>query len=143
MRNHALIYPMTALVVLSCTVLVRLFLSRKRAVRSGEITTSFYRTFQGAVEPERTAKHARNFSNLFEAPTLFYAASLSAMQVGDTPVTFVILAWGYVAARVVHTVIHLGANRLRHRIPAYFVSWILLVAMWVHIVVHVGAAPDS
>ena len=56
------------------------------------------------------------------------------MITGVTGVVMVSLAWGYVAARVVHTAIHLGPNKLRWRIRAYFLSWVALAAMWVTLV---------
>jgi hypothetical protein len=136
MSPNALVYPMFALVVLSATVLVRLFRSRVRAVREGKVTAKYYRIFQGETEPEEAAKPARHFSNLFEAPTLFYAACLAAMVTGDTGVFVQILAWLYVAARTVHAYIHLGRNRLGRRINAYFVSWLVLMALWIHVATH-------
>ena len=127
----SLIYPMFAMVLLTATVLVILFRSRVRAVRGNEISARFFRVYQGEVEPESTAKPARHFSNLFEAPTLFYVACLAAMITGETGTTMVTLAWAYVAARVVHAWVHLGGNRLRFRIRAYFAGWLVLLAMWV------------
>jgi hypothetical protein len=46
----------------------------------------------------------------------------------------VVLAWAYVAARITHASIHLGSNRLRWRIRAYFASWVILMAMWVTLI---------
>jgi hypothetical protein len=140
MRPYALVYPMFALVVLSATVLVILFRSRVRAVREGKVTAKYYRIFQGETEPEETAKPARHFSNLFEAPTLFYAACLAGMVTGDTGAFVQLLAWLYVAARTVHACIHLGSNRIGRRIKAYFVGWLALVALWIHVAAHVAIA---
>ena len=127
----SLIYPMFALVLLTATVLTMLFRSRVRAVRGNLISAKYFRIYQGELEPESTAKPARHFSNLFEAPTLFYAACLAAMVTGQTGLAMVALAWLYVAARVVHAFVHLGSNRLRLRIRAYFAGWLTLLAMWV------------
>jgi hypothetical protein len=138
MNPHALVYPMFALVVLSATVLVILFRSRVRAVREGKVTAMYYRIFQGETEPEETAKPARHFSNLFEAPTLFYAACLAGMVTGDTGALVQFLAWLYVAARTVHAYIHLGRNRIRRRINAYFVGWLALMALWIHVAAYVA-----
>ena len=43
--------------------------------------TAYYRIYQdqGVPEPESAAKAARHFSNLFEAPTLFYVAFRQAL----------------------------------------------------------------
>ena len=116
MSNAALVWPMVALVLLTMAVLVRLFRSRVRAVRDGEVTAAYFRAFQGGTEPESSAIVARHFANLFEAPMLFYVACLAAMVLHAVDPATVGLAWAYVLARVVHTGVHLGRNRLRHRI---------------------------
>ncbi len=135
----SLIYPMFAMVLLTATVLVILFRSRVSAVREGQVTAKYFRIYQGEVEPESTAKPARHFANLFEAPTLFYAACLAAMVTGQTGAALVTLAWLYVAARIAHAYIHLGGNRLRLRIRAYFGGWLVLLAMWITIAWGVAA----
>ena len=132
-----LIYPMFAMVLLSFFVLIRLFRSRVSAVKTGELQTSYFRLHRGAVEPESTVKVSRHFSNLFEAPTLFYAVCLAAMITQKGGTLMQTLAWCYVAARIVHAFIHMGPNRLRWRVRAYFVSWVVLVTMWVILVIAV------
>lgn len=143
MAAPALIYPMAALVVLSLLVLIKLFRSRVAAVRAGSVDVAFYRAFQGATEPEEAARNARHFANLFEAPTLFYSACLAFMILQQVSALAVVLAWLYVVARAVHCGVHLGANRLRHRIPVYFASWLILIAMWVLLVIDAATHPRS
>lgn len=133
MSNLSLIYPMLALVLLTFGVGVVLFRARVRAVREGHTPVSYFRVFQGSPEPEFVAKPTRHFSNLFETPTLFYAGCLAAMVAGVTGPIVVALAWGYVAARLAHAGVHLRGNRLRQRIPIYFISWIFLLALWVYV----------
>lgn len=128
-----MIYPMFAMVALTAVVLVTLFRSRVGAVRQGLVSAAYFRIYQGAVEPESTAKPARHFANLFEAPVLFYVACLAAMIMQFTGTAMQALAWVYVAARIVHAYIHLGGNRLRYRIRAYFFSWGVLLMMWIYL----------
>ena len=78
-------------------------------------------------------KPARHFANLFEAPVLFYAGCLAAMLAGITGWAVLSLAWAYVTARYVHAYIHLGGNRVRYRLRAYFVGWLLLLGLWVYV----------
>jgi hypothetical protein len=130
MSELRLVYPMLAMVLLTFIVLIALFRARVRMVREGHAPVSYFRTFQGSPEPDYAVKPARHLANLFEAPTLFYAGCLAAMIVGVTGWAVVTLAWGYVALRVVHAAIHLGGNRVRHRLQAYFASWLVLLAMW-------------
>jgi hypothetical protein len=128
------IYPMFAMVLLTAFVLATLFRSRVGAVRQGLVSAAYFRIYQGETEPESSAKRARHFINLFEAPVLFYVVSLAAMITHFTGIAMQVLAWIYVAARVVHAYVHLGGNRLRHRMRAYFFSWGVLLAMWLYLI---------
>jgi len=125
---------MFAMVLLTFVVLTKLFRSRVRAVREGKVSVAYFRIYQGEAEPESTAKPARHFANLFEAPVLFYVVCLAAMNSHFTGVAMQVLAWVYVAARIIHAYVHLGGNRIRKRITAYFFSWIILLAMWIYLV---------
>ena len=138
-----MIYPMFAMVVLTAVVLATLFRSRVGAVRQGLVSAAYFRIYQGAVEPESTAKPARHFANLFEAPVLFYVVCLAAMILQFTGAAMQALAWIYVAARIVHAYIHLGGNRLRYRIRAYFFSWGVLLMMWIYLAAGVTMRPAS
>jgi hypothetical protein len=133
MSELRLFYPMLAMVVLTVVVLIKLFRSRIRMIREGHASVSYFRTFQGSPEPDYATKPARHFANLFEAPTLFYVGCLAAMVVGVRGWEILALAWGYVATRVVHAWIHLGANRVRYRLRAYAASWLLLLAIWLYV----------
>jgi hypothetical protein len=135
----SLVFPMLAMVLLTFGVAVVLFRARMRSVREGLVPIAYFRTFEGATEPEFLVKPTRHFINLFEAPTLFYAGCLAAMVTGATGPWAVGLAWAYVAARLVHAGIHLGSNRLRWRMRAYLVSWICLLALWIHVALRVVA----
>lgn len=135
MSELRLIYPMVAMVVLTFVVLIVLFRSRVRMVREGHAPVSYFGTFQGSREPDYAVKPARHFANLFEAPTLFYAACLAAMVIGAAGWGVLSLAWAYVAARCLHAWVHLGGNRIRHRVRVYFVSWLVLLALWICVAV--------
>lgn len=133
-----LIYPMFAMVVLSAVVLARLFRARSRAVARGEVDPRYFKTYQGGEEPRHARQLSRHFSNVFEAPVLFYVVCLAAMQMQLSGLLIISLAWAYVAIRVVHAIIHTGGNRIMPRVWAYFASWVVLMVMWVLVVVHVA-----
>lgn len=126
----ALLFPMAAMVLLTFAVLIRLFRARVRAVRDAQLPLAYYRIYQGATEPESAAKPSRHLVNLFEAPVLFYVACLGALALGFAQISLLVLAWAYVAARLLHSYVHLGGNRIRWRLRAYFTSWLILLALW-------------
>ncbi|MEJ0085479.1 MAG: MAPEG family protein [Pseudomonadota bacterium] len=138
MPDLNLIYPMLAMVLLTFGVAVALFRARLRSIREGHTPKTYFRTFQGAAEPEYLIKSTRHFVNLFEVPTLFYAGCLAALVAGVTGPLMQALAWGYVATRVMHAIVHIGGNRLRKRMTAYFLSWLFLLAFWISLGVDVA-----
>lgn len=140
MNNYQIVLPMFAMVLLTFSVLVRLFRARSRLAKQGEIDPSFFSIYQGDGEPEASAKLARHFTNLYEAPVLFYVCCVSALAVNLTGTLFLLLAWAYVAARSVHTYIHTGSNSIWPRVYAYFSSWIILLAMWTVLVARIITA---
>jgi hypothetical protein len=142
MSQFALVFPMLALVVLTFGVSVKLFRARLRSVREGHTPVSYFRVFQGSPEPEFLAKPTRHYVNLFETPVLFYAGCLAAMVAGVTGPVPVALAWGYVAARLVHAWVHLGGNRVRHRLRAFLVGWLCLLGLWISVGVGVAVRED-
>jgi hypothetical protein len=138
MPELGLVYPMLAMVLLTFIVLIVLFRSRIRMVREGHAPVSYFRTFQGSLEPDYAVKPARHFANLFEAPTLFYVVCVTAMVVGPGGWPMLALAWTYVATRYLHAWIHLGGNRVRYRLRAYFAGWLVLLGMWVYVAITVA-----
>ena len=137
--NFDLVYPMAAMVLLTFIVLIRMFLGRVRAVRAGEADAGYYKTYQEGTEPREVAQLSRHLVNMFESPTLFYAACIAGMVTGENATILGALAWVYVAMRAVHAYVHTGSNRLPPRIKIYFSSWLVLLGMWGTLVFGVAA----
>jgi hypothetical protein len=128
-----LIYPMLAQIAWTFVVAVLLVRARARALGAGEVKLR-----DVAISTEAYPDYARqagaNFSNQFETPVLFYALALVATHVGATGWVMAALAWTYVASRVVHTLIHTGANQVMTRFRVFLGGVAALAAMWVGIV---------
>jgi len=137
--NFELIYPMAAMVALTFIILIRMFRSRVRAVKAGDADAGYYKTYQEGREPREVAQLSRHVVNMFESPTLFYAACIAGMVTGQNSTVLVALAWVYVVMRVFHAYIHTGSNSLPPRIKIYFSSWLVLLCMWGTLVVGVAS----
>lgn len=133
----AFVYPMFAMVLLTCFILAALFRARVQSVASGEVRGSYFKTYRGSEEPDASVQLSRHFANIFESPTLFYAVCLAAMITGQSSLLLYSLAWVYVLLRAAHAYIHVGKNELRPRILVYFSSWLVLLLMWVLLTVGV------
>lgn len=126
----AIIWPAFALVALTLMVVMRLARQRFAAARAGRVDPRYYKVFKGEGEPEDVAATARNLSNLYEMPTLFYAGVAIAFAGGQTGPLLVALAWTYVGLRCVHTAIHLTSNKVLWRFRAFAASLFVLLAFW-------------
>ena len=134
MPNDFVVLPMFAMLLITAGVLAVLFRTRSQGVREGTVSAGYYKTYQGESESEAARKLTRHFTNLFETPVLFYAVCTAALATQHATLLFQILAWAYVATRLFHAIIHIGANRLMNRIRIYFLSWLLLLALWLVLV---------
>jgi hypothetical protein len=136
MSQNLIILPVFAQVLLTFVVLIVMARRRRAAFVNGKTRIKDIALGQGAW-PEDATKAANNFKNQFETPVLFYAACAFALM---TSYAMVALAWVYVASRVGHAAIQLGANRVMRRFNAYLVGLVALLAMWILLFVRVMVA---
>lgn len=125
-----LLYPVLALVALSFAVGVVMYRRRVAEMRRRRIHPQKVATAAAMAGTLEDTGPADNFRNLFETPTLFYAAMLVAYAAHLAGPALLGLAWAYVAARVVHSAIHCTTNRVMHRLAAFLASFWLLAAIW-------------
>lgn len=126
----SIVWPAFALVALTLAVVFRLARQRFAAARAGRVDPRYYKVFRGEGEPADVAATARNLSNLYEMPTLFYAGIAIAFAAGRSGTLLVALAWAYVALRCVHCAIHLTINKVIWRFRAFAASMFVLLAFW-------------
>jgi hypothetical protein len=124
-------FPCAALVGLTALIWLKLYADRLAEMRARRIDPQQLATVRAAAgKLERTAA-ADNFRNLFEVPVLFYVLCVAlALNGGSTP-GLVAAAWGYVALRALHSLIHVTYNRVVHRFLVYVASTLLLFGMWI------------
>ncbi|KAL4922610.1 membrane-associated, eicosanoid/glutathione metabolism protein [Aspergillus aurantiobrunneus] len=74
---------------------------------------------------------ADNYNHLFEQPTQFYAIALAlaiARRGEDNPLD-IKLAWAYVGARIVHSLVQCTTNKIMARFGIFAVSSSILAAL--------------
>ena len=84
---------------------------------------------QMATLPAVVRWKADNDNHLFEQPVLFYATAISLAVLGDTSGASLMLAWGYVALRIVHSLWQALVNRIPVRFALFLLSSLVLFAL--------------
>jgi hypothetical protein len=121
--------PCAAMVGLTAAVWVKLYADRLGEMRAKRIDPQALASARDTAQLERP-QAAENFRNLFEVPVLFYVLCVALVLNGGSTPGFVTAAWGYVALRVVHSLIHVTYNRVTHRFLVYVASTLLLFGTW-------------
>ncbi len=130
--NQASIFvPVLAVAALTFLAFVRMAMARGAVAKS--MDPSFYRAHQGGQEPESAAAATRHYGNLFEMPTLFYTACIIAFVLQAVGMWTLILAWAYVAGRLVQSAVHMTYNNPVHRGMGFVLGVLAMLALWVNV----------
>ncbi len=86
------------------------------------------------VLPDKVNWKAHNYAHLMEQPTIFYPTVLILALMGAGQVD-VVLAWAYVALRIVHSVYQATINVVGVRFLIFLVSTLCLLALAVRAVI--------
>lgn len=128
-----IIWSMFAQVALTVVVLLKMRKARVKAFIENNMTKEQIAVNHDAW-PEEVRKIQNNYANQFEIPVLFFIASVIVLMFGLEGLLFVVLAWAFVIARIVHMVIHTGPNKIKFRFRAFLASLICVVLQWLYIV---------
>jgi hypothetical protein len=134
MRPEAILLPVSVLALWTGLVLFLTGFTRIRAVRAGRLHPTAFKMGESKEVPADVSVVNRNLMNLLEMPVLFYVACLCFYVTRRVDSGVLILAWIYVALRLVHSLIHLTTNRIIQRLLAFALSNVVLVTIWVRFI---------
>jgi hypothetical protein len=80
--------------------------------------------------PKWETQIANAYHSQLELPVLFYVLTILVIVMRHANLLFVVLAWVFVASRLVHAYIHVTNNRVSRRFAAFTVGAIALAVMW-------------
>jgi len=121
--------PVFAQVILTFAVAYILAYQRITAIRSGQVHPSKI-ALREPNWPDDARKSGNNLLSQFEIPVLFYVLMILLLITRKADYVMVMLAWIFVALRVVHAYVHLTSNRVSLRGPLFIVGVIVLTIMW-------------
>lgn len=140
MNQVQIFYPMTALALLTLTVLLLIPYKRFTAAFAGKVTARDFKFGESANVPGDVSIPNRNMMNLLELPMLFYVACVTIYVTHGVDEIALDLAWLYVALRVCHSAVHLTYNKVEHRLVFFALSNFALTVMWIRLLLSLGKA---
>lgn len=144
MNTIAILWPTFVLVALVFVVWFTMFVQRTRYMKSNPPKADDFATGEAALRYFRPVEMpANNLANLFEMPVLYFALVPLLMITHHAGHVQVLLAWGFVVSRAVHSLIHIASKKVPQRFLAYLLSCALLSAMWIGFFVDMLAAASA
>ncbi len=136
MTYSPLLGPIVALVAWTLVMLVWMAFTRMPAMKKAGIDISKRVGGRGqnleGVIPDEVNWKSHNYTHLHEQPTLFYAIVLVLVAMEQNASINVWLAWGYVAFRILHSIVQSTINKVKIRFPLFALSTLCLVGLTVH-----------
>jgi len=142
MQFVGILLPTFALVALVFIVWLVLFVQRMGHIKRNPPRKEDFDTGAAAMRYfEPVEMPANNLRNLFEMPVLFFALVPLLMITHHANHLQVLLAWIYVALRVLHSVIHIFVRKVQTRFMVYLLSCIVLSVMWIGFAIDIMSVP--
>lgn len=92
---------------------------------------------EGRADPRAQWK-SHNYSHLVEQPTIFYAVALALAMMDFGGGINLMLAWGYVGLRMVHSLIQGTVNIVKYRLLVFVLATLCLIGLIVHAAVKIA-----
>lgn len=132
MSTTAILWPSFALVALVIVVWFVLVIARMRHIRTTPPTRESFATGGSALKYFQPVEMpANNLRNLLEMPVLFFALVPLLIVTAQVTVGQVVLAWGFVLLRALHSYVHIATRNIMRRAQIYWLSCAALMAMWI------------
>jgi hypothetical protein len=127
--------PLAALVLWSFVMWAWLYATRIPAMVKGRVAYDPRRPageFHAQL-PASVRWKADNYNHLMEQPTLFYAVVISLHIVGAGTDIHIVLAWAYVALRIVHSLVQALVNVVILRFGIFMLASVVLLILAVRL----------
>lgn len=129
MSNISILYPVFVQVTLTLILLVWMGYARLQAIKTGQTRIKDIALRQPNW-PVPVLRIANCYHNQFETPVLFYAVVAFILMTNQVDLILVLMAWGFVAMRIMHAIIHTTQDNITRRFYAFAVAITFLFLMW-------------
>jgi hypothetical protein len=139
MALQSFLMPVIVLIAWTMALWVWMYTTRIPAMNAAAINPDDARhpgTY-GHLLPSNVRAVADNYNHLHEQPTIFYALMFFAALSGGADQKALYLAWGYVALRVLHSLVQILVSKVVPRFIVFALGSMVLIAFTVKELVRV------
>ena len=127
MTQTALLTPVFTLILWTFAITAIMAYGRVRFTKDPQ-DAAHTRDLKGMM-PAWVERTADNYNHLFEQPVAFYVVTLSIALMNNIEPLMVQLAWGFVFARIIHSLVQLTINIVLLRFAVFAIGWLIIAYM--------------
>jgi len=129
--QYPILGPLVALVLWSLIIWIWMYARMIPVIINNKLVYNPYKPKDEFISkfPPETRWPADNYNHLMEQPTIFYAIVLTLAVVGDKDEANVLIAWAYVALRLVHSLVQILWNEPTTRFVVFVASTFAVMAL--------------
>ena len=140
MDRGAILIPFAGTMLLTLVVWLYMYARRIPFIMRSKLTPRQLTPAEFAsLSPPEVANPSDNLKNLFELPTIFYAAVLYVYAAQQVDELYVSAAWVFFVFRILHSVVHCTYNFVPLRFWLYAISaaalWLMVLRLAFRIIV--------
>lgn len=122
--SNEILAPVIVLIAWSMLMWLWMYATRIPAIQKSKmkLDPNLPNGEQMATLPVRVRWKADNYNHLMEQPTVFYALAISLALLGMGDGLNAVLAWAYVALRVIHSLFQSLVNKIEVRFALFALS---------------------
>ena len=137
MDYSPILAPVVALVAWTLVMLVWMAVARRSAfaklgINWGNIPRGSRGSNLDGRAPDEAQWPSHNYNHLMEQPTIFYAIAIVHALMGTGHGINLWLAWGYVALRIVHSIVQSTVNIVAIRFPIFALASLCVLGLTTH-----------
>jgi hypothetical protein len=137
MEYSPILAPVVALVAWTLVMLVWMAVARRSAfaklgINWGNIPRGSRGSNLDGRAPDEAQWPSHNYNHLMEQPTIFYAIAIVHALMGTGHGINLWLAWGYVALRIVHSIVQSTVNIVAIRFPIFALASLCVLGLTTH-----------
>lgn len=136
MSVTAILAPLFVQIVLTFFLLFWMGRSRVSVIRAGDVRIKDIALGERSW-PRRVQQVSNAFHNQLELPVLFYVLVVLALITRKADMAFVVMAWLFVATRIVHAYVHTTSNRVNLRFQLFLIGALILMLNWILFILRV------
>ena len=132
MTATAFLAPVLGLIIWTLLIWILMYARRIPAMQAAKIDPDSAKSPDGAWKDQLSLSvqaSAHNYNHLLEQPTIFYALMFYITLTAQMSMPIFYAAWGYVALRVLHSIIQVSSGKVMLRFTVFTLSTLALMAM--------------